>query len=304
MPRHVIRGAIVWLVGLSLGSLLQSGASSEHLLGRVNDRGDEGRYQMLAADFHVHTFPGDGALLPWQAAAEARRRGLDAIALTNHNHMLEWPIAAAARSWMPSGIMVLRGEEVTSPGFHIAAIGIRRLVPWSRSPETIIDAIHEQGGVAIAAHPGRRDRARYDLAAISKLDGVELNYPMRVSDVEALKELEAFYATARGARPSIAAIGASDFHREVPLGTNRTFVFAGARTEQGVLDAVRAGRTAACDARGVTTGGQPWADLARDACRSAMSRATLSAARAGGFANAFAVSCALIGLAAMIRPRG
>ena len=30
---------------------------------------------VLAVDFHVHSFPGDGSLAPWDLAAEARRRG-------------------------------------------------------------------------------------------------------------------------------------------------------------------------------------------------------------------------------------
>ncbi len=54
----------------------------------VRAREPKAGYQVLAADFHVHSFPGDGVLPPWDLAVEARRRGLDAIALTNHNAML------------------------------------------------------------------------------------------------------------------------------------------------------------------------------------------------------------------------
>ena len=48
---------------------------------------------ILAGDFHVHSFPGDGSLPPWEIAREARRRGLDVVALTNHNSLLSSRLA-------------------------------------------------------------------------------------------------------------------------------------------------------------------------------------------------------------------
>jgi len=48
-------------------------------------------YYILSADFHVHVFPGDGALAPWDLRREAARRRLDVIALTDHNlECWEW----------------------------------------------------------------------------------------------------------------------------------------------------------------------------------------------------------------------
>src|SRR4051794_38399616 len=75
-------------------------------------------YKVLVADFHVHSFPGDGALPPWELAVEARRRHLDAIALTNHNsthswRLTQWLVPNAGRS---AGVLLLPGEELTSVG--------------------------------------------------------------------------------------------------------------------------------------------------------------------------------------------
>jgi hypothetical protein len=297
-PRgRVTIGLITWLVGLTLGSVSatqQDSLSRDPVPGAAGPR--EAGYEMLAADFHVHSFPGDGALLPWQAAAEARRRGLDAIALTNHNHGLQWRLARIASGWMPSHVIVLRGEEVTAPGFHIAAVGIDDLVRPARSPRTVIDAVHAHGGVAIAAHPGRRYGDAYDADALGALDGVEAAHPLVDRDQVKRQEIETFYARARAVNPSIAAIGSSDFHREAPIGSNRTFVFVTERTAAGVLDAVREGRTAACSAGGALTGGEPWVSMAAPACRVAAARAVRSPARSGGVLNAAAVLLALAGL--------
>ena len=43
---------------------------------------------VLAGDFHVHAFVGDGGVAPWELGREAARRGLDVIAVTNHNQLL------------------------------------------------------------------------------------------------------------------------------------------------------------------------------------------------------------------------
>jgi len=46
-----------------------------------------GGYNVLATDFHIHSFPLSwGVLSPWDTVIEARREGLDAIAMTPHNH--------------------------------------------------------------------------------------------------------------------------------------------------------------------------------------------------------------------------
>lgn len=291
---------MVWLIGLSLGSLNR--LQDRPLAEAASAPGYAG-YAMLAADFHVHSFPGDGTLFPWHIAVEAQRRGLNVVALTNHNHMLESRVASIARSWMREDVIVLPGEEVTSPGFHLAAVGIDHPVRWSRSAREVIAAVHASGGVAIAAHPGKGYSEGYDAEALRELDGVEAAHGATDARTRERLEIEAFYAHARAVKPSIASIGSSDFHREAPLGLSRTYVFVEERSRAGAIDAIRRGRTAACDGTGTVKGGQPWASLAESSCLAAMERARLSPARAGGPLNAFAVGCALVGLAALVFSR-
>jgi hypothetical protein len=86
-----------------------------------------GQYHVLAADLHVHSFLGDGALAPWALAAEARRRGIHVFAVTNHNQT--W--AARLARWTSrrlGGPLVLVGQEVTNPRYHIAAVGLEQTV--------------------------------------------------------------------------------------------------------------------------------------------------------------------------------
>ena len=110
---------------------------------------------VLAGDFHVHGMPGDGALPVWEIQREAVRRGLDVIAVTNHNDNRSFRLAQAIGQLDPYPI-VIPGQELTTAGFHVAAIGVRTIVdPYLPAHEAIV-RIHAQGGVAIAAHPMAR----------------------------------------------------------------------------------------------------------------------------------------------------
>jgi predicted metal-dependent phosphoesterase TrpH len=210
-------------------------------------------YFVLAVDFHVHSFLGDGALAPWLLVGEARRRGLDALAITNHNRT--WP-ARLAR-WLardPGGPIVLVGEEVTAHGFHITGIGVEDPVDWTRSASDAIDAIHAQGGIAIAAHPGVKFWPAFDEAALRKLDGAERAHADIYQRRSADRQFAIFFASARAYQPSLAAIGASDFHVVGYPGFGRTYVFAREPNARGILDAVRAGRTVVYDRHGQPRG--------------------------------------------------
>jgi len=49
-----------------------------------------GGYRVLAADFHTHSSTwSDGALTPFGLVLEAKRQGLDAIAITGHNEVID-----------------------------------------------------------------------------------------------------------------------------------------------------------------------------------------------------------------------
>jgi hypothetical protein len=212
-----------------------------------------GGFVVLAVDFHVHSFLGDGALAPWLIVREARRRGLDAIAITNHNRT--WP-ARLARWLVPytGGSIVLVGEEVTSRDFHIAAVGVQHPIGSTRSASDAIDAIHAQGGIAIAAHPGRQFWPAFDDAALEKLDGAERAHPDIYQSPHGEQDAARFFARARLLQPALAAIGSSDFHVVGYPGICRTYVFARDATEGGILEAIRAGRTVVYDQAGRPVG--------------------------------------------------
>ena len=256
--------AIAWLVVLA-GLALSMNADAPPARPRVMKAG----YVVLAADFHVHSFPGDGALPPWELAVEARRRHLDAIALTNHNSTHSWRLS----EWLfpgagpAAGVLLLPGAELTGVGFHLALVGLTAPISWRQTAAAAAVATHAAGGVAIGAHPIKESWPFLDDAALVALDGVEVAHPMIHVTDKWRRQLLEFYDRAKRVHPTIAAIGSSDFHHFAPLGLGRTYVFAREATPAGILDAIRAGRTVACDGRGEAYGPSELVAMIGEDCR-------------------------------------
>ena len=217
---------------------------------------------LLAVDFHVHGFPGDGALPPWVLRDEAARAGLDAFVLTNHNRV---STARAARRMFGDtpGPLVIVGQEVTGRGFHIAAAGLEERVDWT-SAAAAVGAIHAQNGVAIAAHPSAAYRTGWDDATIALLDGVERAHPRMETPPDGSQFAE-FDAHAAALKPGIAFIGSSDYHVALTPGFCRTWVLARERSARAIVAAVREGRTAAMDMAGQLYGNADVVRLVREA---------------------------------------
>jgi hypothetical protein len=197
-----------------------------------------GGYRVLSADFHVHSSTwSDGTVTPWGLVLEARRQGLDAIAITGHNQVSDGQVGR----WfahLVGGPTVIVGEEILAHEHHVIALGVDHVVDWRASVADEIDDVHRQGGVAIAAHPLSEFWPAFDAAALAKLDGSEICHPLIYRSAEDQRALEAF-----AARGTFAPIGSSDFHGPGRLGICRTYVFARDDSAEAILDALRAHRT-------------------------------------------------------------
>jgi hypothetical protein len=224
-------------------------------------------YTVLAGDFHVHGFP-DG-IPAWDSAREARRRRLDVIALTSHNSRVGWWMWTHRPSWADAGdVLVLPGEELTSVGYHLALIGVSNAVGWNRPLANAAEAAHAQGAVAILAHPGGDDLKRViSDAGLRAVDGIEIAHPGMERAGDTRRDSLEIFARTLALNAHTAAIGSSDFHYFEPIGLCRTYVFVGEESLGGVLDAIRAGRTVACDARGAVYGPDALRPLVADRCR-------------------------------------
>ncbi len=105
----------------------------------------------MKADLHVHTcFSKDGKSTPEQVIEQCIEKGIGCVAITDHNEFKAFDILKDNGK-----VIVIPAEEVSSAEGHIVALGIDRLIPQGMSIQETIDAIHEAGGYAFAAHPYR-----------------------------------------------------------------------------------------------------------------------------------------------------
>jgi predicted metal-dependent phosphoesterase TrpH len=115
------------------------------------------------ADLHMHTTASDGTLSP-QALVNAvlvhqlqtkSEPSLRVIAVTDHDTLAgAWTALEYQRSMhAEADLEIIAGAEISSADGHIVALNINKLVRKGMSAAATIAAIHEQGGLAIAAHP-------------------------------------------------------------------------------------------------------------------------------------------------------
>jgi predicted metal-dependent phosphoesterase TrpH len=107
----------------------------------------------LRIDPHIHTLASDGVSDVESILAAAVARGLDAIAITDHERIDAAQAARAIAVGRGLPIEVIVGEEISTRGGHLLGLWLtRRVRPW-QSLKRSIALVHEQGGVAIVAHP-------------------------------------------------------------------------------------------------------------------------------------------------------
>lgn len=109
------------------------------------------------ADIHIHTTFSDGLMTP-EAVVEyvATKTDLRVIAITDHD-TIEGAVAARRyqrRHQREFGhLEIIIGAEITSRDGDIVGLFLTDDVPAGMSAAETVEAIHAQGGLAVAAHP-------------------------------------------------------------------------------------------------------------------------------------------------------
>ena len=108
---------------------------------------------MSRADLQIHTEESDGMDDALTILDAAQRRGVEIIAVTDHDQVRGAQLAREAAARVNHAVEVIVGSEVTSRQGHILALWIEQPIPFFRSAAATVEAIWRQGGVAIIAHP-------------------------------------------------------------------------------------------------------------------------------------------------------
>jgi len=130
---------------------------------------------MKKYDLHIHTYHSScSRIRPKKLLQIAKKRGLNGIAVTDHN-TIQGGLETKKLN-KDKDFEVIVGAEIKTPRGEILGYYLKKEIK-SREPEEVIDEIHKQGGIAVAAHPFTwgllRTAAKFDKKELKKLDGFE-----------------------------------------------------------------------------------------------------------------------------------
>lgn len=195
--------------------------------------------ETTVVDLHAHSrffhrppeqLAGYDSLGVAMATGVGRLRGVDRVALTNHN--FHRPELQTERT--------LPGIEVSTTAGHVLVVGPdppERTEPGTLTPAETVAVAHDRGCAAIVAHPFRHSTVAESGA---DFDAVELNgkRPERRDRVEAL-----------ASELGLPVVGGSDAHLPVEVGRVATVVGAADPTPEAVVAAIRRGEVAPVERR-------------------------------------------------------
>lgn len=167
----------------------------------------------LKIDFHVHTcYSRDSSITLKEVVSFAKKRGLDGVAITDHNTV------KGALKLKTREILVVPGIEVSTLEGHLLGINVTTPIPAKLGIEETIRKIHEAGGIAIAPHPSAFYKSPPS-RRVSSYDAVEV---MNASSVPF--SVLTYYSRRFAERLGLPQTGGSDSHYAPEIGSAYTVV--------------------------------------------------------------------------------
>ena len=191
------------------------------------------RNYIMRFDLHIHSNYSDGRADVKEIIRAAKRRGLDGIALTDHDTTRGIPAARKYIHEQKIDLVLIPGVEVSTSEGHLLVLGVEEPPKRMRSPEETIEAAHDMGGITDVPHPYHP--FRHALGRIPDADAVE------VYNSKHLFGLANGRARIEARRRGIPMVAGSDSHFAETVGLGVTEIEA--EDVDGVLEAIRAGRT-------------------------------------------------------------
>jgi predicted metal-dependent phosphoesterase TrpH len=207
----------------------------------------------VEADLHIHTnrYSGCSNINPVDALRTALRVGLDLIALTEHG--IRWPDDELNALIAESGaedLLVIPGQEAACYSAlgafqgEFLVYGFPKSLGSNKSAQQLIEMVHAEGGVVVAAHPFKKAQwgeGFYGSAHLTRdleIDGLEIEHPSY--DAES-RRLAKDTMTAM----KITGIGCSDAHDLRTIGQCRTIFQDRIDSAAALCRSIREGRIAA-----------------------------------------------------------
>ncbi|NQE46638.1 Error-prone DNA polymerase [ANME-1 cluster archaeon GoMg2] len=174
-------------------------------------------------DFHMHSkYSFDSILEPKKIIKVAKKKGLDGVAITDHN-TIKGSLEAKKINNNPN-FLVITGSEINTEIGDITGLFLNEEIK-SRSSMEVIDKIHEQGGIVVLPHPYRGHEVDELRKILDRIELIEV-FNARNNELQNRKadELATSY--------EMHTIAGSDAHFSSEIGLGRTII----KTECDIKD--------------------------------------------------------------------
>jgi len=205
----------------------------------------------MLIDLHTHTNPrsDDSFLKPDELIVHAKRAGLDAVCLTEHDWF--WDDEEIAELCQRHNFLVLPGVELTTEEAHLLVFGLKKYVFGMHHASFVKRLVDEAGGAIIVAHPYRRhfpigaepEDERYYPALTRACENpvFEVADAIEVLNGRGSKKENAF-SLKISKELNLRGVGSSDAHEIQDIGSAATFFERKIENLKDLIAELKAGR--------------------------------------------------------------
>lgn len=166
-------------------------------------------------DFHIHScYSFDSFLKPATIISSARLKGLDGLAVTDHDTM------AGVEEFrkLASNLYIIAGQEVSTTSGDIIGLFLKETIR-STEVDAVIKEIRNQGGLAVLAHPFKWPHLLRTDEFLKKFDCIEV---FNARNNIPAPYLENHLAKKAVQRLKLSFLAGSDVHEGFEIGCART----------------------------------------------------------------------------------
>ncbi|MDR3554437.1 MAG: PHP domain-containing protein [Syntrophobacteraceae bacterium] len=230
---------------------------SDHSAASRPERGE--RPEGFVIDLHTHSFPASSCSSTSvdELIEEAKRIGLNAICLTDHNHV--WTPGQVEALRQKHGFPLLRGNEITTNQGDMLVFGLEKDIKGIITLEDLRKEVLAAGAFMIAAHPFR-GFLTFSTVQLGLTPETAAQRPLfrLVDGMEVLNgkvtEKENAFSSSVAETLRLPATGGSDAHQACEVGKYATRFFAEVHTEAELVRALKSGEYVPVAFRSETVG--------------------------------------------------
>jgi hypothetical protein len=223
-------------------------------------------------DLHLHTNRGsaDSNLALKDMVDRAHAIGIGGVCITEHDNA--WNLKELEPLTKETGVIYLRGMEVTTEMGHIGVFGLTEYVGGIYKLRELRKVVDQLGGVMVANHPFRYKLDPRFSFMNADAEAIDMDHPERAAQLEimqvcdavevlngACSEEENLFALKVARTLGLAEVAGSDSHSANSLGCVTTLLSEPVRHERDLIDLIKARKT--CAGRGLLQGAAAPFDL-------------------------------------------